>query len=102
MRRGSTKSVDEFANQRFDYVITLCAEEICPTFPNAATRLHWDLPDPTGKSIAHYRIQRDAIKLLVQEFIAEIRRSKFEPKETHPEIGPLLQQQNLTEFLYSR
>ena len=43
-----SKSVAEFVNQRFDYVITLCAEEECPIFPGSATRLHWDLPDPAA------------------------------------------------------
>ncbi len=43
-----SKSVDEFKDERFDYVITLCAEEICPIFLNAATKLHWALPDPSA------------------------------------------------------
>ncbi len=43
-----SKSVAEFVQQPFDYVITLCAEEICPVFPGAAARLHWPLPDPSA------------------------------------------------------
>src|SRR5688500_11124632 len=31
-----------------DYVITLCAEEICPTIPVKAKKLHWGLPDPAS------------------------------------------------------
>lgn len=34
------KSVQEIIDQRFDYVITLCAEEICPRFPGAVMHLH--------------------------------------------------------------
>lgn len=46
--RQRPKSVDEFVHQRFDYVITLCAEEVCPVFPGAARRLHWELRDPAA------------------------------------------------------
>ncbi len=42
------KSVNELITERFDYVITLCAEEVCPVFPNAVTRLHWELRDPAA------------------------------------------------------
>ena len=31
-----------------DVVITLCAEEICPTFLGKARRLHWGIPDPAA------------------------------------------------------
>jgi arsenate reductase len=31
-----------------DYVITLCAEEVCPVLPTTAKRLHWPLPDPAA------------------------------------------------------
>ncbi len=43
-----SKSIDEFLNQHMDYVITLCADEVCPVFPGAVTRLHWTLPDPAA------------------------------------------------------
>ncbi len=41
-----SKSVSEFIGQHFDYLITLCAEEVCPVFPGAVTQLHWPLADP--------------------------------------------------------
>lgn len=31
-----------------NYVITLCAEEICPVMLTNATRLHWPIPDPAS------------------------------------------------------
>ena len=45
-----SKSLDPFLGQEFDYVITLCdeAQATCPTFPGAAQRLHWSLPDPAA------------------------------------------------------
>ena len=45
-----SKSVDEFVNQQFDLVITVCdnANESCPVFPGAAQRLHWPFTDPAA------------------------------------------------------
>jgi arsenate reductase (thioredoxin) len=43
-----SKSVQEFAGERFDYVITLCAEEECPLFLGEGKRLHWGLPNPAA------------------------------------------------------
>jgi arsenate reductase len=41
-------SVDEFAGQSFDYVITVCdrARQTCPVFPGSHNSLHWGLEDP--------------------------------------------------------
>lgn len=44
----SSKSVQLFSAQPFDYVITLCDDEVCPVFPGAVTRLHWGMPDPSA------------------------------------------------------
>jgi arsenate reductase len=33
--RQHSKSVDRFTREHFDYVITLCAEEVCPVFMDA-------------------------------------------------------------------
>src|SRR6185369_17600255 len=43
-----SKSVDEFAGQSFDYVVTVCdnARDNCPLFPGGAKRIHWSLDDP--------------------------------------------------------
>ena len=43
-----SKSVDEFAGQSFDYVITVCdrARQTCPVFPGSHNSLHWGLEDP--------------------------------------------------------
>lgn len=43
-----SKSVDEFAGQSFDYVITVCdqARQSCPVFPGVAAPLHWGYEDP--------------------------------------------------------
>lgn len=42
------KTLDQFVDQRFDAVITVCdqAAESCPVFPNANQKLHWNFEDP--------------------------------------------------------
>lgn len=44
-----SKSWDEFVNQPFDYVVTVCdqaANETCPAFSGEYKKLHWSTPDP--------------------------------------------------------
>ncbi len=72
-----SKHVDEFVRERFDYVITVCdhANDNCPIFPNAASRLHWSFPDPaavTGtdeQRLEAFRRVRDAVESQLQEFV---------------------------------
>jgi protein-tyrosine-phosphatase/DNA-binding transcriptional ArsR family regulator len=42
------KHLDEFADERFDYVISLCdrVREVCPEFPGGPELIHWSVPDP--------------------------------------------------------
>ena len=64
-----SKSVDEFAGQEFDFVITVCdnAEENCPVFPGKTTRIHWRFDDPAAVTengetrLAAFREIRDQI-----------------------------------------
>lgn len=44
----TSKSVDGMNAADFDFVITLCAEEICPWLPGATQRLHWPIDDPAS------------------------------------------------------
>jgi arsenate reductase len=71
------KSVDDFVQDAFDYVITVCddANEACPVFPNARHRFHWSFADPSRaqgtpeERLAFFRAIRDAIRARVEEFL---------------------------------
>jgi len=45
---GRAKHLDEFAGQRFDYVVTLCdrVREVCPEFPGPGHAIHWSMANP--------------------------------------------------------
>jgi arsenate reductase len=69
-----SKSVDEFAGQEFDYVITVCgnANEQCPIFAGKAQRIHWSFEDPAAvpgdaeKRLVVFRRVRDEIREKLQ------------------------------------
>ncbi len=62
-------------------------------YPNAFNPTHiWDFLDPTGDSIIHYRIQRDAIRRRVQEFVLELQ-STVEEDKFDPIIAAALEEQ---------
>ncbi len=66
-----SKTVDEFAGQTFDLVLTVCdsANETCPVYPGHATRAHHAFPDPAAvegsetERLAAFRQVRDAIRV---------------------------------------
>lgn len=76
-----SKSVDEFAGQNFDYVITVCdnAKESCPVFPAITKRIHWSLDDPAAiqgpeeQRLAEFRRVRDQLRSLLRQFVEENR-----------------------------
>ena len=71
-----SKTMDEFAGVKFDYVITLCgdANEKCPLFFGGVERMHIGFSDPakaTGSDeeiMAEFRRVRDEIKITLLEF----------------------------------
>lgn len=72
-----SKPVDEFIDQQFDYIITVCdnAKERCPVFPGKASRIHWSFDDPAAvvgseeKRHNAFRVVRDQIRSRLAAFI---------------------------------
>jgi len=74
-----SKSMDEFAGQAFDFVITLCdsTNETCPLFFGGVRRAHLGFDDPAraegseeGK-LAVFRRVRDEIRNQVEAFLTQ-------------------------------
>jgi arsenate reductase len=57
---NQSKNIDEldqgFLNN-LDWVITLCAEEICPVFLSNASKLHWANEDPANELFSDQRLK---------------------------------------------
>jgi arsenate reductase len=66
-----SKHVDEFLDEDFDCVITVCdqAAEVCPTFPGARRRIHWSVRDPFDRQ--SFRDARDDLRARIDKFVAD-------------------------------
>jgi arsenate reductase (thioredoxin) len=71
-----SKSVQELADQSFDYVLTVCdhAKETCPVFPGHSNRIHKGFEDPAAiqgtedERLALFRRVRDEIRKYLKTF----------------------------------
>ena len=60
-----------------DYVITLCAEEVCPIVVSQGKKIHWPFLDPANQEgseedqLNRFRKIRDAIAIKLREFARE-------------------------------
>ncbi len=72
------KSIDEIEEDfmnNLDYVITLCAEEVCPVINSNVARLHWINADPDIKSLnskeleSSFKQTRENIYKLLKKFL---------------------------------
>ena len=75
--KNSPKSVDEFLNDEWDYVITVCddAKESCPVFQGKVKhRLHMGFEDPSNATgseefiMSEFRRIRDGIRTTFYKF----------------------------------
>ncbi|MFN3551220.1 MAG: arsenate reductase ArsC [Endomicrobiia bacterium] len=75
--KNRSKHIDEFKNEFFDYVVTVCdtAKETCPFFPNTKEVIHKSFYDPSTyigtdeEKLEKFRILREEIKnFLIQTF----------------------------------
>ncbi len=77
--KNVSKSTDELSPEfleKLDFVITLCAEEVCPFLPLEAKRLHWPIKDPASaqedKKATAFRLARDEIKNKIESFRRDV------------------------------
>lgn len=75
-----SKTMDEFIDQPFDLVITVCdeANESCPYFANARERRHWSFSDPSAVAgddarYAAFVAVRDAIRERIERELLSVR-----------------------------
>ena len=75
-----SKSVEEFANEEIDFVLTVCdnAKENCPYFPAKTKLIHHSFEDPAAvegdekKRLDAFRRVRDQIKDYLENSFLEI------------------------------
>src|SRR5262245_54581040 len=78
IRSQRSKHLNEYLDQPFDFVITVCdnAAETCPLFPGPARRIHWSFPDPAGvvgsqaERRAAFQQVRDALEAQLRSWLA--------------------------------
>lgn len=72
-----SKSIDQLDSDyidNLDYVITLCAEEVCPILNSEAIKLHWFNEDPADETLDEkglmvaFNLTRDNLKKMIEEF----------------------------------
>lgn len=77
MSRHYSKTIAEFADQAFDFVITLCgsANEQCPLFFGGVQRIHMGFEDPSRLSgreeevLPEFRRVRDELREKLSRFL---------------------------------
>lgn len=67
-----SKSVDEFRQIQFEYVITMGCGDECPFIP-AQHRLDWTIPDPKNMEIKDFVSVRDLIEEKVKGLLEEMK-----------------------------
>ena len=70
-----SKTLKRYLQEPFDHVITVCddANEACPFFPGAMSRLHWSFEDPSraeGSEVERlevFRTVRDELRRRIED-----------------------------------
>ena len=83
-----SKSITEFLDQQFDYVITVCdrARATCPVFPGSSNTLHWGLDDPSEvegsdeEGLAAFRRTETEVSARLRPFIEVALRAADRPR----------------------
>ncbi|MCS7181308.1 MAG: arsenate reductase ArsC [bacterium] len=77
-----SKSVLEFLNEEFDYVIIVCAGDkkgVCSVFPGKVKKIiYWEIPNPTeNEKIENFRKVRDLLKEKIENLINTEKRGEL-------------------------
>jgi arsenate reductase (thioredoxin) len=80
LARHTSKTLDRFLGERWDHVITVCdgANEACPVFPGATSRLHWSFDDPSAaggtdaERLEVFRRIRDEITARIRAWLVDV------------------------------
>jgi arsenate reductase len=83
-----SKSITEFLDKQFDYVITVCdrARATCPVFPGSSNTLHWGLDDPSEvegsdeDKLAAFRRTETEVSARLRPFIEVALRAAGRPR----------------------
>ena len=73
----ATEDLDEDFINNLDFVITLCAEEVCPVLPSKAKLLRWAIEDPANPKLNEtesevlFKITRENIYNLLKKFLLD-------------------------------
>jgi arsenate reductase len=79
-----SKSVNEFLDAEFDYVVTVCdaARQACPVFPGEHESLHWGLEDPAAveggdeEKLAAFRRTATELVARIDPFVTLAKRAR--------------------------
>jgi protein-tyrosine-phosphatase/DNA-binding transcriptional ArsR family regulator len=68
VRGRRSKHLGEFADHRFEYVITLCdrVREVCPEFPDAPRLMHWSMADPAKEDDTAFDRTADELEVRIR------------------------------------
>jgi arsenate reductase len=74
IRDAQSKSADQFLDQTFDIVVTVCdsAAQDCPLWPGAKRIDHWPIEDPTwgeGSGAERFAATRDELGRRIEELM---------------------------------
>ena len=77
IQNQKSKNVNNYLEKNIEIVVTVCekANQVCPSFPNGRTRIHWNIKDPfhswnsEERDLAPYRITRNEIKKKINNLL---------------------------------
>ena len=77
IQNQKSKSVNNYLEENIEIIVTVCqkANQVCPSFPNGRTKIHWNIKDPfhswdsEERDLAPYRNARNQIKKKINNLL---------------------------------